>query len=390
MPRINRNERLLGGVAAALAREICVQPLVIRVAFAALTLVVGWGLLLYVFAWIALTVLSPSNISPYRPLPKGATSTHRHVALILIVVGLMIALSQITPSGFTRVSWPLGFVLAGALIAWSRGGSNAHAENQGISTVVRIVAGLAVALGGGLAFAALSFSFTQAAVGLIFGVAVVAGVVLIAAPSMVQMARSLDDGRLDRIRLDERARISAHLHDSVLQTLTLIQQNSDDPAQTAQLARRQERELRNWLYGPTPSSPDGIQLGTALEAAALEVEEMHGVSIEVIAVGDSGEPIAGSIEALIAAVREAMTNAAKHSGSERVDVFAERTAQSIEVFIRDTGDGFDPDTVGPHRKGLSQSIVARMARAGGSATIWSEPGQGTEVELVLPLQGVAT
>ena len=390
MPRINRNERLLGGVAAALAREICVQPLVIRVAFAALTLVVGWGLLLYVFAWIALTVLSPSNISPYRPLPKGATSTHRHVALILIVVGLMIALSQITPSGFTRVSWPLGFVLAGALIAWSRGASNAHPENQGISTVVRIVAGLAVALGGGLAFAALSFSFTQAAVGLIFGVAVVAGVVLIAAPSMVQMARSLDDGRLDRIRLDERARISAHLHDSVLQTLTLIQQNSDDPAQTAQLARRQERELRNWLYGPTPSSPDGIQLGTALEAAALEVEEMHGVSIEVIAVGDSGEPIAGSIEALIAAAREAMTNAARHSGSERVDVFAERTAQSIEVFIRDTGDGFDPDTVGPHRKGLSQSIVARMARAGGSATIWSEPGQGTEVELVLPLQGVAT
>ena len=382
MPRIDRNDRLVGGVSAAIARELGVQALVIRVAFAALTLVVGWGLLLYVFTWATLTLFSSSQISPYQPIPKGATSTHRHVAIVMVVIGMMVALAQITPSGFTSLSWPLGFVLAGGLIAWSRG---TEGEVGGLSAVARIVAGIAVAAGGIIAFAALSISFTQAIVTLIVGLAIVAGVVLVAAPSMVQMGRSLDDERLDRIRLDERARISAHLHDSVLQTLTLIQQSADDPVRTSQLARRQERELRGWLYGPTSTSPDGLLLGPAIERTALDVEEMHGVTIEVVAVGDSGAPVRTGGDALLAAAREAMVNAAKHSGVDRIDVFIERTPESIEVFIRDTGEGFDTSVVDPKRKGLSESIVARMSRAGGSATIHSEPGAGTEVELVLPI-----
>ena len=215
-PRVDREDRWVGGVAAAIAKELGVQPLVIRIAFAALTLVVGWGLLLYVASWAALSILGTQRISPYLPEPKGATSTHRHVAIGLIVVGLMIALASITPSSFTSVSWPLGFVLVGGLIAWSRG------SNEGMTTLVRVVAGIAVAVGGLLAFAALSYSPVQALAALVFGIAIVGGITLIAAPSAVQMARSLDDERLDRIRLDERARISAHLHDSVLQTLTLI------------------------------------------------------------------------------------------------------------------------------------------------------------------------
>ena len=384
MPRIDRNDRLVGGVSAAIAQELGVQALVIRVAFAVLTLVVGWGLLLYVFTWVTLTLFSSSQISPYQPVPKGATSTHRHLAIVMVVIGLMIALAQITPSGFTSLSWPLGFVLAGGLIAWSRGNED---EVGGLSTVARIVAGIAVAVGGIIAFAALSISFTQAIVTLIVGLAIVAGVVLVAAPSVVQMGRSLDDERLDRIRLDERARISAHLHDSVLQTLTLIQQSADDPARTAQLARRQERELRGWLYGPTSTSPDGLLLGPALENAALEIEEMHDVTIEVVAVGDSGAPVHTGGDALLAAAREAMVNAAKHSGVDRIDVFIERTQEAIEIFIRDTGAGFDTSGVDPKRKGLSESIIARMSRAGGSATIHSEPGAGTEVELVLPGSG---
>ena len=384
MPRIDRNDRLVGGVSAAIAQELGVQALVIRVAFTALTLVVGWGLLLYVFTWVTLTLFSSSQISPYQPVPKGATSTHRHLAIVMVVIGLMIALAQITPSGFTSLSWPLGFVLAGGLIAWSRGNED---EVGGLSTVARIVAGIAVAVGGIIAFAALSISFTQAIVTLIVGLAIVAGVVLVAAPSVVQMGRSLDDERLDRIRLDERARISAHLHDSVLQTLTLIQQSADDPARTAQLARRQERELRGWLYGPTSTSPDGLLLGPALENAALEIEEMHDVTIEVVAVGDSGAPVHTGGDALLAAAREAMVNAAKHSGVDRIDVFIERTQEAIEIFIRDTGAGFDTSGVDPKRKGLSESIIARMSRAGGSATIHSEPGAGTEVELVLPGSG---
>ena len=386
MPRIDRNDRLVGGVSAAIAQELGVQALVIRVAFAVLTLVVGWGLLLYVFTWVILTLFSSSQISPYQPVPKGATSTHRHVAIVMVVIGLMIALAQITPSGFTSLSWPLGFVLAGGLIAWSRGNED---EVGGLSIVARIVAGIAVAVGGIIAFAALSISFTQAIVTLIVGLAIVAGVVLVAAPSVVQMGRSLDDERLDRIRLDERARISAHLHDSVLQTLTLIQQSADDPARTAQLARRQERELRGWLYGPTSASPDGLLLGPALEAAALEVEEMHEVTIEVVAVGDSGAPVRAGGDALIAAAREAMINAAKHSKVDRVDVFVERGPNAIEVFIRDTGVGFDPEAVGPARRGLSQSIEGRMRRAGGTATIHSDVGTGTEIELRLPIASEA-
>lgn len=379
-PRIDRNDRLVGGVAAAMAREIGVQPIVIRAAFILLTFVVGWGLLLYVLAWAWLAIFSPGPISPYTPVAKGATPLHRHLGVGLVVVGLMILLGQLTPSAFTSISWPIGFVLTGALIAWSRGSN----EPEGISIVVRIVAGLAVAIGGILAFAALSYSFWQALLALIFGIAIVGGITIIAAPSVVQMARSLDGERLDRIRSDERARISAHLHDSVLQTLTLIQRNADDPQRMAQLARRQERELRNWLYGPTTTAPDGVHLGPALEQAAGDVEETHGVQIDVVAVGDNGEPVPGDLGTLIAATKEAMANAAVHSGVERVDVFAERSAGAIEIFVRDTGIGFDPESIDGDRHGVRDSIVARMARAGGSASIFSSPGAGTEVELRLP------
>lgn len=380
IPRINQNSRWVGGVASAIARELGVQPIIIRVAFA-LTLVVGWGLLLYAVAWALLTFFSPSQLSPYSPQAKGATSSHRHVAILLIVIGLIALFAQFAPSTITAITWPAGFVLAGALIAWSRG-----TNNEGMSIVVRIVAGLSVAIGGLLAFAALSdVSFVQFLVALVFGFAVIAGVVLIAAPSVVQMAQSLDGERSDRIRLDERARISAHLHDSVLQTLSLIQNNADDPVRTAQLARKQERELRNWLYGPTATEPGGIRLGTAIEQAASEVEETHGVQIDVVAVGDTGAAVHGDIRRLIAATREAMHNAALHSGQNRIDVFVERLPHAIEIFVRDTGKGFDVDEVAGDRRGVSESILGRMQRAGGSATIHSTPGEGTEVELVLPI-----
>jgi len=332
--------------------------------------------------WVrAIAICSfPAQISPYTPIPKGATSLHRHLGIGLVVIGLMALLGQLTPSAFTSVSWPIGFVFTGALIAWSRGNN----EPQGISIVVRIVAGLAVAIGGMLAFAALSYSLWQAIIALIFGIAIIGGITLIAAPSIVQMARSLDGERLDRIRSDERARISAHLHDSVLQTLTLIQRNSDDPQRAAQLARRQERELRNWLYGPTTTAPDGVHLGPALEQAAGDVEETHGVQIDVMAVGDNGEPVPGDLGTLIAATKEAMTNAAVHSGVDRIDVFAERSPIGIEIFVRDTGIGFDPDAIDRDRHGVRDSVVARMVRAGGTATIYSSPGAGAEVELSLP------
>ena len=380
MPRLERRERVVGGVAAAVAREVGVQPIVIRASFLLLALVGGWGLMLYGAIWAILVVASPTRLSPYRPVPKGASLVHRHVAVAMVVVGLVIAFLPLTSDVFGNVVWPVGFVLLGALIAWSRG----HRDEGGLSTIARTVAGLTVAIGGVLAFAALRFNPLDAIIAVIVAVTVATGLGVVAAPSLVRLAQDLDEERQQRVRADERARISAHLHDSVLQTLSLIQREGDVD-RMSRLARQQERELRNWLYGQSPSSPDGVRLGPALEQAADEIEEAHHVRIEVVAVGDTADLTMTQITELIAAAREAMANAATHSGTERIDVFAERIDGRIEVFVRDTGSGFDPDAVPTDRRGVTDSILARMERAGGRAAIHSQPGSGTEVELSLPL-----
>ena len=381
MPRLDRNDRWVGGVAAALAREIGVRPPVIRVSFIVLITVGGWGLVLYALAWAVLAIGAPSQISPYHPIPKAASPLHRHLGVAMVVLGLVLGLLRFTSDIFNGIVWPVGFVLTGALIAWSRG----QTEEGGISVVARVIAGLVVAIGGMLAFAALEFNLVDTLVALVVGVAILGGIAVVAAPSVVRMAHDLDGERLERIRADERARISAHLHDSVLQTLSLIQRNVDDPGLTGQLARQQERELRNWLYGPTPTTTDGVRLVSALERTAAQIEDQHGVMIDVVTVGDTDDLSASHLTDLIAAAREAMTNAASHSGSERVDVFAERLDGRIEVFIRDTGRGFDPERVNGDRRGVAESIIARMHRAGGHAHIHSSPGEGTEVELSVPL-----
>jgi signal transduction histidine kinase len=371
---------VVGGVAAAVSREIGVQPRIVRASFLLLALVGGWGLVLYALTWLVLAVASPTRLSPYRPTPKGASPVHRHVAVAMVVLGLVIGLLPFTAGDFGTVVVPMGFVFLGALIAWSRG----HPAEGGLSTVARVVAGLVVATGGVLSFAALRFNPLDAIVALVFGLAIVAGLGLVAAPSLIRLGHDLDDERQRRVRADERARISAHLHDSVLQTLSLIQREPDSE-RGARLARQQERELRNWLYGQSPSSPDGVRLGPALERVSAEIEDAHRVRIEVVTVGDSADLAWPQIDDLIAAAREAIVNAAQHAGVDRIDVFAERSDDRIEVFVRDTGIGFDPAAVPEDRKGVSESITARMARAGGWAEIHSVADVGTEVELSLPL-----
>ncbi|HEV2815326.1 MAG TPA: ATP-binding protein, partial [Solirubrobacteraceae bacterium] len=199
-------------------------------------------------------------------------------------------------------------------------------------------------------------------------VAVVLGVIF--GPFLFRLAR-------ERVQQQERAEISAHLHDSVLQTLALVQKRADDPAQVAALARRQERELRAWLSGRT-EQPGSVV--AALERVAGEVESAHGVPIEVVA---SGEREVVAHEALVAAAREAMTNAAKHGGGAPVSVFVEARADATTVFVRDRGPGFDPAAIAPDRRGVRDSVVGRMERNGGRAEIREAPGGGTEVELCL-------
>jgi signal transduction histidine kinase len=210
---------------------------------------------------------------------------------------------------------------------------------------------------------------------------VAVGLSVIFAPLIARMGRSLAAERAERIRSQERAEMAAHLHDSVLQTLALMQKRADDPREVAALARRQERELRSWLSGRGEAAQDGRRLASALEAAADEIEREHGVPIDVVAVGDA--PLGEPGKAAVAAAREAMLNASKFGGGSPVDVYAEADDNRIQIFVRDRGPGFDPASIPGDRRGVRESIVGRMERHGGSATIRTPEGGGTEVELLV-------
>jgi signal transduction histidine kinase len=177
--------------------------------------------------------------------------------------------------------------------------------------------------------------------------------------------------------------VAAHLHDSVLQTLAVIQRQAHDPDAVTRLARSQERDLRRWLYGESTTQHSGVR--SALQAVAAEVEDAYGTPVEVVVVGDAPWSQGGTADAVVAATREAVTNAAKHSGAARIDLFAEVDGDQVEVFVRDRGAGFDPAEVRADRLGVRGSIVERMERNGGRATVTSAPGDGTEVHLVGPL-----
>jgi signal transduction histidine kinase len=254
-----------------------------------------------------------------------------------------------------------------------------------------------VLVGAGLLIAGIGFFLASndalAAVGSV-GIAVLAtilGGALLFSPWVARLVRQLGEERRERIRNEERADMAAHLHDSVLQTLALIQRHADAPQQARSLARRQERELRAWLYDGRRSSTEDAPgaLATALDGVADEVEADHGVAVDVVVVGDC--PFDGHVDALVAAVREAVLNAARHSGADEVSVYAEVVGDSrIEAFVRDRGRGFDPAAVNGDRRGITHSIVRRMARHGGRAHVTSAPGEGTEVAFELALEAEST
>ena len=387
IPPLNRDERILGGACHVLATELGVAPLAIRLSFVVLVMAGGWGLVFYGLTWAFLAWAGPTGAEAavYVVEPKGASLQHRYYALGLIVAGLILSLRTLGFGFVDQIVFPIGFVLTGVLIAWNR-----QKTEGGVGAAVRISAGVLVAAGGMIAVAAINVDSWEAVRLLAIMAVVLLGLSLIVGPSVARIGTELDQERQERVRADERARVAAHLHDSVLQTLTLIQKHSDDPKRMAQLARRQERELRTWLYEPAPEQPGTIRLGPALDEVADAVEHDHQVRVEVVTVGDSLDLHPASIEDLVSATREAITNAAKHAGVDRVDVYAEHRTNSIEVFVRDAGVGFDPDDVAGDRHGIRQSIKARLERHGGRATIFSEPGQGTEVELYLPLNETTT
>jgi signal transduction histidine kinase len=213
------------------------------------------------------------------------------------------------------------------------------------------------------------------------GVLGVVGLALTVGPWLFRLAADLTEERAERVRSQERADVAAHLHDSVLQTLALIQKHADDGRAVARLARAQERDLRAWLYADSTDAETTV--GGALRSAAAEVEDAHGLPVEVVTVGDA--PYGEEVRPVVLAAREAMVNAAKHAGADKVDVYAEAAGDLVEVFVRDRGRGFDLEAMPEDRLGVRRSIVDRMERHGGTASIRSTPDQGTEVRLAMPL-----
>lgn len=388
VPQLDTERRLLAGVAAGIGRELGLDPLWVRLAFVLLAASGGWGFLLYGAAWAAMVwwERQPPSRTAGRlrrpgaePHPKGVNPTTRGIGFALVVLGLLGFIDGIGAGFSPQVVWPVGLLGLGLLVAWRHGEGDGGA-GRGRPSAAQVAIGLVLAAGGTIALLAGHVDLARAWGALLAAGAIVTGVGLLSAPWWVRLANQLDTERQRRIRSDERAEVAAHLHDSVLQTLALIQQ-ADDPQRMVNLARRQERELRNWL-DPDRASRLGGSLRGQLDQLATDVEDLHGVPVEVVAVGDSllDEPLA----ALVAAAREAAVNAAKHAGTARIDVYAEVRPEVVEVFVRDTGRGFDPTTVAPDRRGVRDSIRGRMERAGGSAEVFSSPGEGTEVELRLP------
>ncbi|MEM7272857.1 MAG: PspC domain-containing protein [Actinomycetota bacterium] len=315
-PVMAADDRLLGGVAAGLAREIGCPRWLIRLLFLATVLTGGWGAVCYALCWFA---MPEAATDPVERIPKGGGRVSRLLGLALLSAGLLTLFATLPPL------W-IGFGIRGVLLL------------------------------AGAAFVVLAVS----------------------APWWLRLVFDRDRERQARIRSDERAEVAAHLHDSVLQTLSLIQRNADDPQKMMSLARRQERELRNWL-DPDRASRVGESIRGRLDQMATDVEQLHGVPVEVVTAGDClvDEGIAAALDA----TREATVNAAKHSGAEQIDVYAEVGPDQVEFFVRDAGCGFAKEAVNGDRRGLRESILGRMERVGGTAIVHSDLGEGTEVEI---------
>jgi signal transduction histidine kinase len=263
----------------------------------------------------------------------------------------------------------------------------AEAREQSLAAVVvRVVVGTVLVVLGLVLFLAGQGELRVLLDALIAVVVVLAGIAVVSGPWLVRLVRDLQTERAERVRSQTRADISAHLHDSVLQTLALIQRQAGDKDVVARLARKQERDLRRWLYDEAEADAGTVRV--ALENVAAEVEDAFGTPVEVVVVGDADIVPGGAAAAVVSATREALTNAAKHSGAGRVDLFAEVDGSTLEVFVRDRGTGFDLAAVGDDRRGVRGSIVERVQRHGGTATVSTTPGVGTEVRLVATVAGL--
>jgi signal transduction histidine kinase len=386
---------VLGGVCGGMAIRLGVSERVVRIVFCLLALVSGVGLLLYMVLWLGLTRTGESEAIAQR-LVGRRRKLNRVVIGFAAIVAIFIFLNRLGMPDLGIYAWPIFLTLIGAGGIW-RGASpdeltHLHelaksAPVVGVTAsrtrwsfwlrlalgVIFIIFGLRILhhLGGewGLATPAL------------FGTLILlGGVLILLAPWWLATLNDLTGERRERVRVEERANVAAHLHDSVLQTLTLIERAAGDQAAVVRLARTQERELRQWLFSPEGSPCESSFLGD-LRALEDEIENDYGVRVELVVVGDCvGDE---RVTALVAAGREAAINAARWSGADLISIYAEVEETQLSLFVRDRGSGFDPETVPADRQGIALSIRQRVVQRGGSVTLTSALGSGTEVQLTL-------
>jgi signal transduction histidine kinase len=400
--RRDREAGWIGGVAAGIARRLGIDVSLVRLAFVVATAAGGFGLGAYLLGWI---LIPPGESGGGRSrLPTGRAAVEVALGTGLLLLAALLTFRELGIWFSDAVVWPLVLIASGGALLWQgslgepeaaeqapppratassaapRQATLAAESRRAAAAISRTGLGVALVIAAGFVFLQATGALGAARDVLLALIAAVVVLGVIFAPWVVRLVRSLTQERSQRIRSQERAEMAAHLHDSVLQTLAMVQRSAGDPGEVAAIARRQERELRAWLAG-RPAPGQAARLAPALEAAAAEVEERHGVPVEVVVVGD--RELDGNHEAIVAAAREAMTNAAKFGGGGAVDVYAESQAGRTQVFIRDRGPGFDPSAVPSDRRGVRDSIVGRMKRHGGRARVASAPGGGTEVELLL-------
>jgi len=387
-PRLerSRSDRVIGGVAAGIGHHLGIEPIFVRFAFVALSLALGFGVVVYLLAWL---------LAPQEPVDAAATPARRllvrptlgqALGAVLILAGVLLLLAV---SGFwfgETLAWPVALAAIGFAILWARSGEERRgrwpldAVLSGRVSLLRLAIGVFLIVGAMAIILGYNTSLEVAGPMVLAALVAIGGLGLVLGPWVWSIGRELIEERSQRVRTEARAEMAAHLHDSVLQTLALIQRS---PAQREMvtLARTQERELRAWLYGRAPTLA-GAQLRDAIDAMAGRVEHEQQVKVEAIVVGDAD--LDEHARALVSALGEATLNAARHSDSTEVSVYVEVEEDAISAYVRDHGTGFDPESVAADRRGIADSIVGRMERHGGTAQVNSRPGAGTEIVMRLP------
>jgi signal transduction histidine kinase/phage shock protein PspC (stress-responsive transcriptional regulator) len=396
--RRTSDSRVLAGVCGGLSRTTGIDVTILRIGAVLVGLAAGFPVLIYAVAWL-IVPLDEENSNIF----SRALSDRRGIRLVISVIPVVVVtqvIISVLHIGFVGIiSWPV-FLAAGLTILIWRNASEPErvwidqdllpmlsvGSDGGTrwKLVLRVGAGALLAAGG-LVVLILGHTTATALRPLGGALLVIAAIVVIFGPWWLTLARDLMSERQARALAEERAQMAAHVHDSVLQTLALIQRSSDDPQHVVRLARAQERELRAWLFegrAPGSISEDATTLSEGIGLLQRQVEADHGLTVQVVLVGDCN--LTDGLRALLDAAREATVNAAKWSGAPQVSLYAEVEPTTVTLFVRDRGRGFDPDNVPADRQGISQSITARVARHGGVAAIRSTPGEGTEVELTVP------